>query len=486
MPPSLPAPSSDPQAVVNFNNNHILASSTRIFVDPGSDLDGDGLNQNWENAAAAALNPLIEVDEEEEWLRQRASHRVVNFLRVYPWPSIVEPRYILFSYLVTWNKDYGAGLQDVFVKKEHDGDSERVLQAWKVRSDSSIQLEWVMTSAHHTVTDHSGVWHATDPQCNRGNLSDQWESLIGTELMCNWLEYEADGRLKIYAAEDKHGTYPGDGLCNAVRLVYITEEPNSGSPIVPFWWHENCGWDPYGPDQWEDADFLGDSRYRPGGQWLWTVFNAGEPDNYLINDLGDSFSWRGLTTEQVDELSGAFPAERVWTGWNGSGGGFCGGLRVDAWVPDLPLDAEGCSSRLGKKLEVTPDLLLAKLNARYRVAVRTEGEPATDLISFRPIIPPLIQLRDASGRTLAVGSLDGRFGLGQTEYFYLVPLASASGESVHSLVVSRPSPELLGEFEPEGLPWPLDSVEITDLVTGDVLPIQVDQSIEAGEQVTAP
>lgn len=437
-------PAVHPQATVSLDAaTQILTSSTSIFVDPGSDPDGDGLNQNWETAAANAVNPIIEVDEEELWLKHRDDQGVVNFVRVYPWPSIQDPQYILVSFLETWSMDYGSGAQNSIwpvVKTNHRGDSERILMAWKVLSNQAIEFEWVYTSSHsNEVTDHSGLWHAHDSMCNLARQADMDSHLIGYETMCSALEYEASGRLKLYTAENKHGIYVNEDICNNSRLVNI----------YGTWWGENCGMDEseIAPFQWEESDFLDDSRYQGDGRWLWEVFNVGEPDNYLINNLGPY-------------IDGSFNNEAIWSGNDSNPGDFCGGLVAGGDIP------AGCSGRIGSKYEGTIEEMSSVLNAAYRVTIHTSQGFGGD---------PFIWIYDAGNTQLTAGNLKGWYSTGQTSITYLP--ARLPGGAVDHLALIHTS---------QTSNWGISSIEVTDLRTNVTTTLTRTGVIPPYTQVTIP
>src|SRR4030066_2169469 len=95
-----------------------LTSNLPIFVsetEKGSeiDLDGDGIQQQWEDKAIEYINPYIELDEEEPWLQHQDSDYVANYIRVHPYDpfststtfnSANLPKYIIFRYVVTWSR----------------------------------------------------------------------------------------------------------------------------------------------------------------------------------------------------------------------------------------------------------------------------------------------------------------------------------------------------------------------------------------------
>jgi len=316
----------------------------------------------------------------------------------------------------------------------------------------------VYTSAHsNEVTDHSGVWHAHDRQCNPANIANQDEQWIGYEKICASLEYEASGRLKVYTAENKHGIYVNNSLCNNLRLVNI----------YGTWWGENCGFDPsdYAPFQWEDSDFSGDTRYQGGGRWLWTVFNVGEPDNYLIDDLDwtAAATWRGLTEAQSSELSGAFPGEAVWSGNDSNPGDFCGGMTAGGDIPAK------CSGRIGSKYEDTPLRLTYRLNPAYKVTVHTAIGLGGNAY---------IYIYDAQGILLTEGSLYGSFMSGMNEVFYL-PEFNQGGAVDHIKIIQIDRPVL-----PVG--WYVTEIEVTDLVHNWNTTQVVNRVIPFNTEVTLP
>jgi hypothetical protein len=453
---STSSPAAHPLASVTLDaTNQILTSNTPIFVDPGSDMDGDGLNQNWENAAANAVNPVIEVDEEELWLKNRSIHFVVNFVRVYPWPSIADPQYIIFGFLETWSRDYGSGAQNdiyEYVKEKHDGDSEMIFEAWKVLDDNRIALEWVQTSSHYGVTNHSGVWHVRDHQCNIGNISNTHRQQIGTELLCEALEIEMpSGRVKLYTAENKHGIYPNDHLCNNARLVNLYSE---------VYWFENCGFDPsdYLPYQWSDSDFDDDPRYLGDGKWLWTVFNVGEPDNYLINDLDNRFEWRGLTVNQVIELVGAYPGEAVWDGYYPeTWSNFCGGLGGNP----------PCSTRLGSKYESTPVILEEKLRSAFKISMQAATGLMASTVS--------IDIHNEQNNTLTFGAVSSSILNGQSGILYL-PEGIGMGNADHIHIINSGN-------SPFNIPWYIVSINVTDLSNNETTVFPANWELPLNQEV---
>ena len=361
------------------NSGRRLVSNLPIFVAPDSDIDGDGIYQPWEDAALERVKPMIELDEDEEWLDEQNEEHMVFFGRVapYPYSSIATlpsqlPRYVLFYYAFGWSMDYGgdiAGLSPSWTDllKAHRGDTERSIQAWKVVDAYTLELEWVTTSAHSDVNRHHGVWHAWDRTCNLGYIEDYvplaYDNL--TEVMCGNLEFDAAGHVVLYASEGKHALYPSHAICEAVTVVVL---PVGCPPCL--WYGEDCS---------------------GGGRWSFPVYNAGEPDPgrryQLIDNLDEPSTWRGLTAAQINALTGLYPGEAVWSGhitdrarWSPSGqllydgGKFCGGHPADTL--DMP---EPCSGKLGGKLGMSeqwtdagpPSELKERLDATYYIAFQT-------------------------------------------------------------------------------------------------------------------
>jgi len=276
-----------------------IQSSSSMFVKPEYDKDKDGINQVWEDLAMDAANPYFELDEEENWLEEQDTnnHKVVNFVRITPYPrisfdpSISIPKYILFYYCVTWSKDYGRYLDWELPFKNlfeaHNGDVEKVVMAWKVIDDKNLELQYVYTSAHGGAeTKHSAVWKAKGSTKNKGTVYlgfDEW--------MCAALEFQ-DNRLKLQASEDKHAIYPTEHCGDNVTLV-------AGKV------GEDCG---------------------GGGLQSFTCYNTGEPNAPLMDDIGF-----------------IFPNERIWSGNKDDPSAFAGGLEV----------TENCPGKIGNNLKGT-------------------------------------------------------------------------------------------------------------------------------------
>jgi hypothetical protein len=496
-----------------------LVSSYSMFVKPAgeSDMDGDGINQRWENAAIQLTMPTLELDEEEDWLNDfkiggSGKPTMAYFVRVTGYtPQVYQsvstptptglvldvpaapPTYILFYIGFGWPFDFGA--VDHYIEA-HRGDSENVVMAWRVSGERTAELEWVRTSSHKEVNRHHGLWNAWQRSCTLANIATDPDNTGDTEMMCSNLEFNADGRLVLYPGEDKHALYPNADMCsNHVKLLTMG-------------YGEDCGWDPWTVNgvtiygQWEDSDFKNDSRYKGGGRWLFDAYNVGEPDPchlyQLVDFLDQPGTWRGLTDAQRKALTGLYPNEAVWSGtlgkravWdpllkctleeeNNGGGDFCGGLGI------VVLQEIGggtnvitkCSSKLGGTLgqagdwtdQGPPDLISEAMDARYQVTIKTGDmeRAGTDALITMGLSHAGAAIPDSAFvYVLSVAGFDhsyykapyfrvGSFERGDTDNIYLRD--KNSGE-VTGIRLSQ-------DGTSDGPGWFVEQVVVRDLVTG--------------------
>ena len=445
-----------------------LESDVSMFVDPATDIDGDGLNQNWENAAIQLANPIVEVDEQELWLNYYQQVPTVNFVEATLWPSYANPQYVVLGYATTWGYDPGGGVTQpvVFTLESHRGDAERVWEAWRIVDSQHARLEWVNSSAHGGENFHGGVWHASDRQCNVANVAERPDraDVQYVEAICANLGFDDQGRLVVFASQDKHAVYPTREACEDVTLVATA----GGLPV----WGEDCGWDPAPLLGWSDDDF--DGGYQGGGRWLFNAYNVGEPGYELVDLLDEPTTWHGLTAGQVQELTGAYPTEAVWSGHDRSGSHFCGGLDAGEELPiewaEDPEMPENCTGELAGVFMRWAPVFLDALAYTYRVTLQTGTETAAgtnDQI--------VIELRDGGGTVLARRSYLGDLENGVTDIVYLKPLTAGGGVpgEVASVIIRRSLEIGLGGD------WYLASVTVDNLVTGQSTTYPVNQWIEA-------
>ena len=257
------------------NQGRTLTSNLPIFVKEDEvgntkiDSDGDGIVQEWEDAAIEYINPYIELDKKEPWLTRQDTDHVANFVRVHPYPdfyyvsdfsyhSMHLPQYVIFRYLVTWSKDYGRqsiGDYDIDIFTGHSGDHERIFMAWKVIDNKTLRLEWVFTSSHKDPDVHHAVWNALHRTCNKGDVA-YWPptEFYHTEVFCGKLKFSQNNRLIICASEGKHALYPSCDICENVMLVDLLGPVNIGEDC--------CG----------------------GGRFRFVCYNVGEPGGWTIQD----------------------------------------------------------------------------------------------------------------------------------------------------------------------------------------------------------
>lgn len=197
---------------IDFNfwgEGRSVNSSMTIFGFP--DEDGDGINDCWENAAMEALNPWIELDENDA-LMDHPDHHVVNFVRVTPYTNSRGQKFILFYYIVTWSEDYGRRGFGVF---GHKGDTEPLVMAWRVIDDYTITLECIHITAHGGCNKRQDLWDPYRVLCNKAPVCSLAENCAYIEEVCSKLEFH-DNRLYLYAAESKHALYPTCEVCEIV------------------------------------------------------------------------------------------------------------------------------------------------------------------------------------------------------------------------------------------------------------------------------
>jgi hypothetical protein len=475
-----------------------LVSSLSMFVDPASDIDGDGIDQRWENAAMGLIVPYVEVDEEDGWLDQypgsATKYPVVTFARITGYTPDTYARYaprpypvfIVAYFAFAWAKDWGAADQKI---EAHRGDVESAVMAWRVTSPTTVELEWVRTSAHGQVNRHHGLWNAWHRACTLANIAGITLTLdrftTDTELMCATLQFEPDGRLLLFSSEDKHAFYPNAKQCSDdVTLV----APGYG---------EDCGWDPLlnpltgnpAPFQWKNSDFAWDRRYQGNGRWLFESYNVGEPDAchqyQLIDFLDQPDTWRGLSLKQKQALNGLFPNEAVWSGnandraaWDPDplkqctlvkgGGGFCGGLGPEG-EPGACAPSK-VSSALGQKGDWTdegpPDLMSTALRSRYEVKITTgdRDHAGTDATITMGLIHDGVPARTFPVLSSAESDFEapfpvvGNFEQGDTDWIYLDDPLGGEITGIHL--------SLDGTGDNPG--WFVEWIVVRDLFTGKV------------------
>ncbi len=223
------------------------------------DVDGDGLSDAWEQLILESYRPIIVFDETETLLGDPDAV-VLHVGRVVPVGRrpLVAQMYLTILY----DRDYGS----CGSFSSHNGDSERVVVTVS-ETPTGVQMDRVYTAAHEgTITDASMRFLTAD----LGELEYD-DTVIG------------EARWVAYSSEDKHATYATKLIC----------ESTSRLPCVV----ESCG-----------------PTFSPGVETsrLLDVYNAGEPDAPMIDDL----------------TAIGFPGEFAWVDQD-----FCGGLTRGSGCP---------------------------------------------------------------------------------------------------------------------------------------------------------
>ena len=202
---------------------------------PCEDVDEDGLNDAWEDAALDRLRPLRRFDEAEPAVTDEDAG-LADIGRVVPAGEGVH-LYVMLGYA----RDYGScgGFSG------HDGDSERVAIAvadYPEGGPGGAVVEAVYTAAHEgTINDHGQVFD-----------SDMLGGLVFTAD-----PETAEPRWVVFPSAGKHATYATVAICEGISPL----------PCVD----EDCA--PDGVDDPEAFDRLP------------AAFNAGEPDAPRLTDL---------------------------------------------------------------------------------------------------------------------------------------------------------------------------------------------------------
>ena len=470
-----------PIQVYVTNDGMRMLMNQSVFVDPTSDPDGDGLNQDWENISLQLVEPLIELDEEEEWFDHRNEHHVVNFVRVSPYFETTNPDYVIFQYAVTWGMDYGGGQEELYPIQDHRGDVELIILAWRVSTQRSLWLEWVYTSAHD-INSHAGVWNASDPTCNRAYIADTGKApgqdkpeVVGTELMCETLQFK-NSRVFLQASENKHALYPSKHVCE----YHATLLAELGETL----WGEDCGWEPSDLEKWwiNYEDLKIDSRYQGDGSFLFDAYNVGEPSPkyQLVDNLQLTAGWKELTESQRESLTLLFPQESIWSGNYSEKDKFCGGI----YPPP-----NSCCGTIGNSLgPPLPQILQNKLGPTvYRVRINTKNElfAGTDSI----ITITLYSAENTGSQYSEV--LDGSFEKNSVDIFHIgnptnyvgtigaIGLQRDDGSSHPDLYIFGSWPELFGlDFSNSNPDWFVYSVEVTDKTTGTRWTFNINEDIQ--------
>ena len=163
-----------------------------------TDLDQDGLLDQWEELALEYFRPFLLLDEAEPFLDDTTAV-FAQIARVAPTAEWID-LYIVLA----WSKDYGrCGLS------AHNGDSERVVIRLEKHEDNSASFFAVYTAAHEgEITDAGKVWQDAE----LGLLDFEMDP--NTEFL-RWV---------VYPSEAKHATFATIEHCENVSFIPCLDE----------------------------------------------------------------------------------------------------------------------------------------------------------------------------------------------------------------------------------------------------------------------
>lgn len=190
-----------PAAALEFDTSIVA----EVSACPGcADVDGDGLNDAWEDAVTARFQPMLELDEEEKGLRD-PDFRVGVAARVVPRPDDRSRIVVFFGF--AWSEDYGAcGFTD------HHGDVERAVIEL-ARTPGSLGRATIVkayTASHE------------------GDVTDKSRSYEGDAELRSKLEFlrmdEAPYyRWLLYTSRNKHGTFASKAACESRKIPCLAD-----------------------------------------------------------------------------------------------------------------------------------------------------------------------------------------------------------------------------------------------------------------------
>jgi hypothetical protein len=156
------------------------------------DVDGDGLNDEWEDAVLAKLTPLVTFDEDEPMMKGDNRDAFAAIGRVFPSGDRV-----VVSVLILYAKDYGAPNPVCFGASSHSGDAERAALELEITGGGNAVSRAAYTTGHE------------------GTPEDQTTIVRDGEQ--KRLE-DVNGRWRVYSSQGKHATYMSKEHCESARL----------------------------------------------------------------------------------------------------------------------------------------------------------------------------------------------------------------------------------------------------------------------------
>ncbi len=158
------------------------------------DADRDGLLDSWENIAANSNRPILLIDPDDGYWSS-GTDRIFTFTRVTPVRKSDDPstRAIFLGSAFGWSRDYG----NPTFGGAHNGDVAPHISVWEEHPNGDFRYVGQMTNGHNGVLDPvSHYW--------------EWPGGIG------YLRTTPEGVIRIWAEENKHGTWPSDYECGGL------------------------------------------------------------------------------------------------------------------------------------------------------------------------------------------------------------------------------------------------------------------------------
>lgn len=242
------------------------------------DADLDGLLDAWENVATYSNRPVLLIDP-DDGLWASGKDEIFSFSRVTPMRRVSVPsqRAIFIGTVFGWSRDYG----NPTFGGAHTGDAEAHVSVWEDVGNGGFEYVGQMTAGHNAAFAH---------------VEHYWEWVGGI----GYLRVTPEGVIRIWAEEDKHGTWPSDFECGGAGGY-------------------DCG-----------ATYQDD--FRPES------YNIGE------GDAADSFAPGRILLDDLNHvhefgphelLFDMFPNEAVWRLPQHGESRFCGGLPCDGSPPQI-------------------------------------------------------------------------------------------------------------------------------------------------------
>lgn len=283
-------------------------SNISIF-DSSNDVDGDGLNDLWENIAVQSLNPALQHHQDEN-LFDRPQDKVATFTRVTPATTSTGEQYILFLNTIAYSNDYG---DPILGLRDHKGDTEQFQVAWKVTDSTTIELDRLRTTGHNG----TGAPFIPVPPVFG------WEGHTTETVGRQDIELTSSGQVKVYIEEDKHGTWASKRRCEdgpypcgtepeyLIRptAYNVGEPPEVGTPLI-----DRLGNTSEFPGEsvWSDAGIgafvnrQGDRNFLSSktaylGRWL-----ENDVKNQVLNDMGFQPLSFGNVSVTINRVRGDF------------------------------------------------------------------------------------------------------------------------------------------------------------------------------------